>query len=486
MSIEILFEFKSFRLKCHIRINSNFPTFSATNSITEFGRINILTYEINERMDKLKQKFFEKSSEVAKQIKEFLAEHGHKQIDTVDISQVFGGARDVISMVWETSILDPEKGISFRGYSIPELREKLPKGDADEPLPEGIFWLMLVDEIPTKEDVEWLSQEWSRRSKVPEQTFKVLEQLHPSTHPMTQFVIAIASMQVDSIFTRRIAEGMGKKEYWDAAYEDSMNLIARLPRIGAYIYRRSFHNGKHIEPDFSLDWAANLAQMLGVSNEKCFTTLMRLYMTIHADHEGGNASAHTTHLISSTLSDAYLSYAGGMSALAGPLHGLANQEVIKWIFELVEKIGTLKPSADQIEEYVRETVAAGKVVPGYGHAVLRQPDPRFIAQKRFAQRNIKNDDYVEIVWKLFDVVPTVLQSLGKVKNPWPNVDAHSGAILLHYGLKEYQFYTVLFGVSRALGVLAAYCWSRALGMPLERPKSITFDAVKKFVQEQHH
>jgi citrate synthase len=436
-------------------------------------------------MDRLKQKFFEKSSEVGKEVKTFLEEHGTKHIDHVDISQVFGGARDIISMVWETSLLDSERGISFRGHSIPELRELLPKGDGDEPLPEGLFWLMLVDEIPSEEDVKWLSGEWSKRSTVPKHTFQVLDTLDPATHPMTQFTIAITSMQIDSVFTRRIAEGMGRKEYWDAAYEDSMNLIARLPRIAAYIYRRSFHDGKHIEPNPELDWAANLAHMLGVSDKKCFTTLMRLYMTIHADHEGGNASAHSTHLIGSTLSDPYYSFAGGMCALAGPLHGLANQEVVKWIFELVEEIGTLKPTADQIENYVRATVAAGKVVPGYGHAVLRQPDPRFIAQKRFAQRNIEGDDYVEIVWKLFDVVPTVLQSLGKVKNPWPNVDAHSGAILLHYGLKEYQFYTVLFGVSRALGVLAAYCWSRALLMPLERPKSITFDAIKKLVEENN-
>jgi citrate synthase len=204
-------------------------------------------------------------------------------------------------------------------------------------------------------------------------------------------------------------------------------------------------------------------------------------MTIHADHEGGNASAHTTHLVGSTLSDPYLSFAAGMASLAGPLHGLANQEVIKWIFEMVEEIGTTKPSSHQIEEYVKKTLSGGKVIPGYGHAVLRQPDPRFIALKHFAERNIENDDFVNAVWKIYEVVPPVLQGLGKVKNPWPNVDAHSGAILVHYGLREYSFYTVLFGVSRALGVLASLCWSRALGMPLERPKSISFEAVKEFV-----
>jgi citrate synthase len=221
--------------------------------------------------------------------------------------------------------------------------------------------------------------------------------------------------------------------------------------------------------------------MLGVTDDPTFKDLMRLYMTIHADHEGGNASAHTTHLVSSTLSDPYLSFAAGMSSLAGPLHGLANQEVIKWIFEMVEELGTTKPSSDQIEAFVKKTLSEGKVIPGYGHAVLRQPDPRFIAQKRFAERHLPDDDFINVVWKVYEVVPPILQSLGKVKNPWPNVDAHSGAILVHYGLKEYSFYTVLFGVSRALGVLASACWSRALGLPLERPKSITFNALKEKV-----
>jgi citrate synthase len=299
---------------------------------------------------------------------------------------------------------------------------------------------------------------------------------------MTQFITAITTMQSESVFARRYAEGMSKSEYWDATYEDTMNLIARLPRVAAYIYRRTYHNGDHIAPDISLDWAANFAHMLGI-NAPDFKSLMRLYLTIHADHEGGNASAHTVHLVGSTLSDPYLAFAGGMASLAGPLHGLANQEVISWIFKMTDALGTTKPTKEQIADYVKSTLDAGKVIPGYGHAVLRQPDPRFTAQKEFAEAYIKGDDIVETVWNIFEVVPPILQSLGKVKNPWPNVDAHSGALLVHYGMREYSFYTVLFGVSRALGVLAAQCWSRALGLPLERPKSVTTDWVKDFLKE---
>lgn len=438
----------------------------------------------SEYMDELKLKFKEKSDALKKEMRAVLKEHGARKVGDVSLSQVFGGMRGVKSMIWETSSLDPVDGIRFRGYSIPQLRELLPRIEGGiEPLPEGLFWLMLVDEIPNTEQVQWLSDEWERRRNIPDHTFSVLDSLSPDTHPMTQFIIAINSMQSNSIFALRYAEGMGKQDYWDAMYEDTMNLIASLPQVAAYIYRRSYHDGEHIAPNDNLDWAANYAHMLGVNDHADFASLMRLYMTIHADHEGGNASAHTVHLIGSTLSDPYLSLAGGMNSLAGPLHGLANQEVIKWIYEMVESLGTTKLTDDQVSEYIQGTLDSGKVIPGYGHAVLRQPDPRFTAQRLFAEQNIKDSDYVNIVWQLFRLVPPILQSLGKVKNPWPNVDAHSGAILVHYGLKEYGYYTVLFGVSRALGVLAQLCWSRALGFPLERPKSITYDWVKSFLEE---
>ena len=434
-------------------------------------------------MKELKSLFQQKTQTVQKDLKNILKNHGDLQVDTVVMRQVIGGMRGIKSMFSETSLLDPQEGIKFRGYSIPQLREKLPKPDkGSEPLPEGLFWLMLTGEVPTKSQVEELADEWERRSKVPEHTFKMIDSLPKDTHPMTQYSMAIVSMQTDSDFAKKYSEGISKKEYWDPTFEDVMNLIARLPHIAAYIYRRVYYNGDQIKADESLDWAANFAHMLG-NNDPEFQDLMRLYMTIHADHEGGNASAHTTHLVGSTLSDAYYSLSAGMNALAGPLHGLANQEVIKFIFSMLDKIGTQTPSDEQVSQFIHKTLDAGRVIPGYGHAVLRQPDPRFIAQKNFAEKHLKDDDLIQVVWQLFRLVPDILESLGKVKNPWPNVDAHSGAILVHYGIKEYTFYTVLFGVSRALGVLSNLCWARALGLPLERPKSVNLQWIKNYINE---
>lgn len=429
----------------------------------------------------IKDSFKQTADTVAAEIKDLLKEHGDKKIGEVTLSQVYQGMRGITGLVTETSLLDAQDGIRFRGYSIPELQQQLPKAPGgSEPLPEGLFLLMLLGELPNEDQVQHLTSVWQRRSHVPNHVFATIEALPVSSHPMTQFVVAIMALQTESQFSKRYAEGMSKKDYWSAVFDDSMDLIARLPRIAAYIYRRKYKGGEHIQPNGLLDWSGNFAHMMGY-NDEGFHELMRLYMTIHADHEGGNVSAHTTHLVGSALSDPYLSFAAGMNGLAGPLHGLANQEVIKWIFELREQIGSDSPSKEQIAEYVKKTLSEGKVVPGYGHAVLRKTDPRFTAQMEFGKKHMADDTLVQTVWTVYETVPEILGDISKIKNPWPNVDAHSGALLVHYGMVEYEFYTVLFGVSRSLGVLASLCWDRALGFPLERPKSITTDLVKKWL-----
>jgi citrate synthase len=430
----------------------------------------------------IKDRFKAKAEAANAEIKDLLKEHGSKKIGEVTLAQVYQGMRGMTGLVTETSLLDPQEGIRFRGYSIPELQEKLPKYDGgSEPLPEGLFYLMLIGEIPTDEDAQHLSSVWQRRSHVPNHVFATIDALPLTAHPMTMFVTGVMALQTESNFAKAYAQGINKKDYWDPIFDDAMDLIARLPRIAAYVYRRKYRNNEHIQPNGLLDWAGNLAHMMGY-NDESFKELMRLYMTIHADHEGGNVSAHTTHLVGSALSDPYLSFAAGMNGLAGPLHGLANQEVIKWIFEMREQLGTEEPTKEQIADYVQKTLSGGKVVPGYGHAVLRKTDPRFTAQMEFGKKHMPDDPLVKTVWNIYETVPPILQSLGKIKNPWPNVDAHSGALLVHYGMKEYEFYTVLFAVSRALGVLASLCWDRALGFPLERPKSVTTASVKLWLE----
>jgi citrate synthase len=422
-------------------------------------------------MEYIKYRFYQKANKCAKEFQRLKNEHADVEIGKVTIGQVLTGMKGIPLLVTDTSKLDPEEGIRFKGYSIPELREKLPKINPDgEPIPEGLLYLMLIGEIPSQEDAFNISRDLATRAHVPQHTFDVIDAMPKTSRPMTQFSAAILSMATESSFQKAYRAGVGKKYYWDATYEDVMNLIARLPRIAAYIYRRQFHNGNHIEPNPRLDWAGNLAHMMGFDSED-IRRLFRLYMIIHADHEGGNVSAHTAHLVGSALSNPYYCYAAAMTGLAGPLHGLANQDVIFWMFDMIEQLDTDTPTDEQVAEYCKQTLEAGRVIPGYGHAVLRKTDPRFTAQEEFANKYIKDDKMVNLANQLYRVVPPILGSIGKIKNPWPNVDAYSGALLYHYGIKEYSFYTVMFGVSRALGVLASLVNDRIYGMPIERPTS---------------
>jgi citrate synthase len=205
---------------------------------------------------------------------------------------------------------------------------------------------------------------------------------------------------------------------------------------------------------------------------------MRLYLNLHSDHEGGNVSAYSAATINSALSDMYYSLAGGLNGLAGPLHGLANQECLGWILSVMEKFNGV-PSKEALEKFAWETLESGKVIPGYGHAVLRVVDPRFVAFREFGLKHIADDPVFQTVDLVFNTVPEVLKQVQKIKDPWPNVDAGSGALLYHFGITEFSYYTVLFSISRALGIAAQAVIARAYGLPITRPKSLP---TKKYME----
>jgi len=426
----------------------------------------------------LKERLARKIATARVEREALLREHGQDLISEITVAQAYGGMRGVRCMVTETSSVDPHEGVRFRGHTIAQLQEELPKAPGGrQPLPEGAFLLLLTGEMPTRREVEALTELWRHDEELPEYVMQALERMPADTHPMTQFSMGILAMQHDSIFARRYREGMKKTDYWEPTLDDSIRLLSRLPVLAANIYRRTYKGGRYVDPaPKHVDWGGNLAHMMGVEQDE-FKELMRLYLTLHADHEGGTVSAHTTHLVGSALSDPCLSLAAGMNALAGPLHGLASQEVVRWIAELKRKLGG-DPDEDQVRQHVWNTLESGQVVPGYGHAVLRRTDPRYVAQQEFALRHLPDDENFRIVQMLSRVVPEVLEKQGKAKSPWPNVDAHSGCLLIHYGVTEYDFYTVLFGVSRALGVLASLVWDRALMLRLERPKSVTTEWIR--------
>lgn len=423
-------------------------------------------------MSTLKQKLAQKIDEHRPRTTKLVKEYGDVKVGDVTIAQVIGGARGVKSLVTDISYLDPMEGIRFRGYTIPETMAALPKPEGkDYPYVEGFWYLLLTGEVPTMEETLELVEDFKKRSKVPEYVYDVLRALPKETHPMVMFSTAVLAMEKESKFAKFYEEGFNKMTAWEYMYEDATDLIARLPEIAAFIYRYKYKNGDIIKGDPNLDMGGNFAHMMGIPAP--YDDVARMYFILHSDHESGNASAHTTHLVASTLSDAYYSLSAGLDALAGPLHGLANQEVLRWLQGVMDKLEGKEPTEEMMKEFVWETLNSGQVIPGFGHAVLRKTDPRYQSQREFCLKHLPDDKIFKYVDMLYRVVPDILVEQGKAKNPWPNVDAQSGVIQWYYGITEYDFYTVMFGVGRAIGVLANITWDRALGYAIERPKSLT-------------
>merc|ERR1712112_645978 len=292
----------------------------------------------------------EKIPGVQEEVKAFRKSHGNAKVGEVTVDIMYGGMRGIKGLVTETSVLDADEGIRFRGYTIPECQELLPKAPGgSEPLPEGLFWLLLTGDIPTEEQVRGLSKDWAARAELPPHVVAMLNNFPSHLHPMA--------------------------------------LFAKLPVVAATIYNNLYREGAApCPPDPAKDWSQNFTEMIGFS-DPMFTELMRLYLTIHSDHEGGNVSAHTTHLVGSALSDPYLSFAAGMCGLAGPLHGLANQEVLVFLQKVVEQVG-LDSTDEEMKAFVWSLLKSGQVVPGYGHAVLRKTDPRYTCQREFALKHL--------------------------------------------------------------------------------------------------
>lgn len=422
----------------------------------------------------LKDKFASQIPGLREEAKSIVKNHADKAISGVTIDKLYGGMRGVKGLICDTSEVGLDTGLIIRGIPILDLVDKLP---------EEIYYLLITGELPDEAALKDLQDELKKRAEVPQYVFDVIDALPADTHPMVMLNTAVLVMENGSKFRKGYDEGIGKDKLWEPMFEDCLDLIAMMPVVAAYIYRKRFNKGPRIDADPSLDWAANFAHMLGVAqDDESFKKLMRLYMVLHSDHESGNVSAFSCQTIGSALSDAYYSVSGGLNGLAGPLHGLANQENLKFILQIKEDIGHT-PTDEEIKEYCQNLLDNRRVIPGYGHAVLRVTDPRFTAFVNFGKKEIPDDDIFKIVLSLFDVVPKLLIEQGKAKDPWPNVDAASGSLLYHYGMTEFEYYTVLFSVSRALGLTSQLIIARAMLSPLIRPKSVTTKWVKSQISE---
>lgn len=252
--------------------------------------------------------------------------HGAKVIGEVKVENTIGGMRGLTAMVWEGSVLDANKGIRFHGRTIKDCQRELPKGKTGtEMLPEAMFWLLLTGKVPSVGQVRQLSRDLASQAALPDYVTRMLDGFPVDMHPMTQISIAVAALNHTSVFAKAYENGLNKADYWEPTFDDSISLLAKLPTIAAKIYQNSYRGGGALpgEVDPEQDWSYNFAAMLGKGGkeDEDFRDLLRLYLALHGDHEGGNVSAHATHLVGSALSDPFLSYSSGLLGLAGPLHG---------------------------------------------------------------------------------------------------------------------------------------------------------------------
>lgn len=416
--------------------------------------------------------------EIRTERRELLDAKADKKLSEVSVAQAHGGMRGVKAMICDTSLVVPDKGLIIRGYPLLDLQDLWP---------EEIFLLLLTGKKPSEADVKDLQAEYDQRAEVPEYVYDVFRSMPKDSHPMTMLSSGILALENQSKFDEKYNEGITKDEYWRYYLEDALDLLAKLPGIAAGLYRIRFGKGDPIPWEKGLDWGANYARMLGIEDPK-FAELMRMYLMFHCDHEGGNVSANTCHTVGSALSNAYYAVSAGLNGLAGFLHGMANQECLRWVLQVTDKFDGEAPSEEELEEFARDTLNSGQVIPGYGHAVLRVTDPRFKGFVEFGKEHISDDPVFQTVNRLYNVVPGVLKEFSEervkqgkspIADPYPNVDAGSGSLLYHYGLTEFSYYTVLFGISRAQGMLSQLILNRALGVPITRPKSVG----TKYVQE---
>ncbi|QGY43207.1 citrate (Si)-synthase [Maribellus comscasis] len=417
-------------------------------------------------MKKLKENVRLRIETQGREIARILENYSDTEIGKVTVKHLMGGMRGLQAMVCNTSYVDPQKGLFVGGFDVPAFSGKTP---------EEILYLLCTGVFPKKDALTELRDELAKRHEVPRHVWPLLRNLPKDTHPMTMLSMGILAMDSQSVFKQKYSEGIPKKEHWEYTLEDSLNLIAKLPELAAGIYRIRFFDGELISYAPSLDWAENLVHMLGIETaDSSFADFMRLYLVLHCDHEGGNVSAFTARVVNSALSNIYYAASAGLNGLAGPLHGLANQECLRFIQRIHDQLGK-SPGKEEIRSYVLKTLDSGNVIPGYGHAVLRATDPRFTAFLKFSGKYCDTTPYLQTVKDLYAVVPGLLKTYkgGKVANPYPNVDAISGTLLHYYGLEHFDYYTVLFGVSRILGFCAQNTIARGLNQPIIRPKSVT-------------
>lgn len=352
-----------------------------------------------------------------------------------------------------TSSVDPEKGLFYVGR---------PVSDIDHWEPEQVIYLLYHGNEGMPEEVAKFSEQLRERAECSPKLIRHIEQLPRSAHPMKLFAAALL-----------LAGGFeGKNQY----REDCLNLIAKIPQIAATVINHHADWGATKPSQPSLGYMENFSQMLNVpeGNLEELIRAFKLFNILHYDHGGGNLSAFVGKGVASGLEDLYGSISAAMCALAGPRHGKANQDCLHFVKKLVEEIGE-DASSDKVEAAIRQKLANNELVFGFGHAVLRVEDPRATLLYKVAEKYYPDHPLVKMAALLRQAGTKVLKENPKISNPYPNVDAISGVMLTASGFPYPEYYTVLFGLARVVGISRQIVYEReeardGKGTPIVRPK----------------
>ncbi len=410
---------------------------------------------------------------VRRELSAMLAEHKDAVLGTATLNSLLGGGRGV-PLLWEwTTNVTATVGMRVHGRGIRGLTRLSP---------EDMLGLAYLGEYPTKDESLAIQTELGRRAKAyPEHMWETIRALPRDMHPMRKFSMLLGQLAHESIFGKDYNSGnLNKLDYWKAYFHDSMNLIPWATVTAAAVFVSCYGNADLLEPEnFVYDgkkgMAANLANLLHISDgdHEKLTAILGLFLILHFSHGGGNASQHTAKLVSSTLTDIFGSVSAGMLALFGPLHGRANSDSLKMIKKFIEKCGGI-PNQAQIASFIKDLVKKGQVLSGFGHAVLRVTDTRFLAQIEIGGKYCRDSELYQTAIALYEYAPEALRKeKPNIQNPYPNVDLGSCTLLYDAGIEESDFFVVLFGLSRILGMSTSATMDRAMCLGIERPGART-------------
>lgn len=349
-----------------------------------------------------------------------------------------------------TSSVDPIKGLFYKGFPISKLYKDTP---------EQVISLLVHGEGG---DVEALTKELAANAAISKEVTEHIQSLPRKGHPMKLLNMSIQMLGM--------LEGTG-----DYA-KDQMALIAKMPHLVATVINYHAGWGETPAPDPKLGYMENFAMMLNAPDcdKETLTEIMRLFNILHYDHGGGNLSAFVGKAVASGLQDMYGSIAASMLALEGPRHGKANQDCLEFVQGVLSEVGE-KATGEDVEKLIRARLAKKELVFGFGHAVLRAEDARATILYDFVSKNCPDHPLVKIALLLREAGPNVFKENPKISNPYPNVDAISGTALSAVGFEHPQYFTLLFGLSRAVGVSTQVVYERneargGKGTPIIRPK----------------